>query len=560
MRAFPGRLRDESRLFVADWRAKRHRAASGDEAAAEAALRRRTPRGVPRFPGAATIVAGREDDANAIIGRIEIASEVEVLLVVPRRARRLRDAMAWPRIAAYSRQRGLSIRVIASRREVREHALNSGLSTARTPRGLRPAPTLRLPLGPRVLTLRLPPLTPLLRFAAVAAVPILLVGAAVYYVPSADVFIAPPGEPLTRSVRVQLNPVEETDIAARVVAATSITETIVTVVSTVSTGTATVGEVPATVDVEFTNTGPADTRLPVGTAVDDEGGFTFTTDEAVTVPADGTAVVGATAIRPGTAGNLEAGSLRLLIGFPETLTVTNPVAARGGEDIEVLAASAEDAVRVGEIAESVLRRAGARALLRLVEDGTVFPETVSVAILSQEALVQPGEPAEAFLMEYTAIVSALVLNDEAARHAGEQILVGALPEGSALLPGTAEVTAEDPSYDGSRLVVTLYAVGLSAPLFDPASLSGTLTGVAPAEAALRLRERLSLDTDPLIRVHPGWLPAWWMPRRQDRISVVFVSQEELAAQIAGVALDDAEGDAAGEDDTTGEDDEGADGE
>ncbi len=544
VRGLPGRVRDEWRLFVADWRASR---AEGRDA--PRARRRRRPRNVPRsvpyMAGAATVVAGREDDANSVIGRIETASEVEVLLVVPRRARGLRDAMAWPRIAAHARQRGLTVRVLASRRDVREHALNAGLSTARTTGGLRPAPAVSIPLGPRELTLRVPSVTPLIRLAAFAAIPIVIFGAAAYYVPSADIYIAPPGEELTSAARVHLNPVGETDIGEGVVGATSVSETIVAVASTVTTGTASVGDVAAKVELEFTNTSEADVRLPIGTAVEDAGEFTFTTDEAATVAAGEVAYVPATAIRPGTVGNVEAGTVRFLIGFPTTLTVTNPLAAAGGEDIEVPAAAAEDAVRVGEIAEDVLRRAGTRALERLVEDGTVFPETVSVAILSQEPLVEPGDPAEAFLMEYTALVSAIVLPDDAARRAGEQILVSVLPDGMALIPGTADAVAENPIFDGSRLVATLNATGLATPLFDPASLRGILTGVAPSAAATRLREELSLDVEPLIRVHPGFLPAVRMPRREDRISIVFLSKEDLAAEIAGLPEDDEDG--AGED-------------
>ncbi len=539
VRGLPGRVRDEWRQFVADWRLSR---AGGRETPRRRRRRpRNVPRSVPYMAGAATVVAGREDDANSVIGRIETASEVEVLLVVPRRARGLRDAMAWPRIAAYARQRGLTVRVLASRRDVREHALNAGLSTARTPGGLRPAPALSIPLGPRELTLRVPSVTPLLRLAAFAAIPIVVFGAAAYYVPSADIYIAPPGEELTSAARVHLNPVGETDIDEGVVGATSVSETIVAVASTVTTGTTTVGDVAAKVELEFTNTSEADVRLPIGTAVEDADEFTFTTDEAATVAAGEVAYVPATAIRPGAIGNVEAGALRFLIGFPATLTVTNPLAAAGGEDIEVPAAAAEDAVRVGEIAEDVLRRAGTRALERIVEDGTVFPETVSVAILSQEPLVEPGDPAEAFLMEYTALVSAIVLPDEAARRAGEQILVSVLPDGMALIPGTADAVAENPVFDGSRLVATLNATGLATPLFDPASLRGILTGVAPSAAATRLREELSLDVEPLIRVHPGFLPAVRMPQREDRISIVFLSEEDLAAEIAGLPEDEGDG-------------------
>ena len=507
------------------------------------------PRGpaVPRLRGAATILAGRDDDALAIIGRVEEASEVEILLVVPRGARGLRDEMAWPRIAAHARQRGLRLRVLASRREVRQHAAGAGLAAARTLRGLRPRRALRLRLGASELTLRAPPIAPLLRLAAFAAAAAVPIGAAALFVPSADILVAPPSEPLGGSLRVHLNPVAETDIANGVVAASSISETIATVVSTVATGVTTVGDERASARLEFTNEGASDIRLPIGTPVDDEGGFTFTTDAPVTVPAGGTVTVGATSIRPGTGGNLEADALRLLIGFPPTLTVTNPAAASGGSDAEASAASAEDVVRVDETAEEVLRRAGARALTRAVANGTVFTGTVAVSILGREPLVQPGEPADVFLMEYTAIVSALVLTDEAAVRAGERLLVHSLPDGMALLPGATEASVARPSWDGSRLTAELTATGLAAPLIDPASLRGALTGVSPETAAARLRERLGLRSEPLISLHPGWLPLPRMPLREDRISIALVAPEALAAAAAGEDASDDEEAADGED-------------
>ncbi len=537
LEALAGRLRGEAGPRAAEWRGRiAGRLRREDREDGDGAGRGDGPArgpGVPRLRGAATILAGRDDDALAIIGRIEEASEVSILLVVPRGARGLRDEMAWPRIAAHARQRGLRLRVLASRREVRQHAAAAGLAAARTLRGLRPRRALRLRLGARELTLHAPPIAPLLRLAAFAAAAAAPIAAAVLFVPSADILVAPPSEPLTGSLRVHLNPVGETDIGSAVVAASSISETIATVVSTVATGVTTVGDRRASARLEFTNAGGSDVRLPIGTPVDDEGGFTFTTDEPVTVPAGGTAAVGATSIRPGTGGNLEAGALRLLIGLPPTLTVTNPAAASGGADAEVPAASAEDVVRVDATAGEVLRRAGARALVRAVPHGEVFTGTVAVSILGREPLVQPGEPADVFLMEYTAIVSALVLTDDAAREAGERLLVHSLPGGMALLPGSTEASVARPSWDGGRLTAELTATGLAAPLIDPVSLRGALTGVSPATAAARLRERLELRSEPLIRVHPGWLPLRRMPLREDRISIALVAPGALAAAAAG---------------------------
>ena len=529
------------------WRPEREDYGEGPQEVVRAAGERG-----PRLAGATTIVAEREDDASSIIGRIDAASEVQLLLVVPRRAQGLRDAMEWPRIAAHVRQRGLALNVLASRRNVRQHAESAGLDAARTVRGLRPRPSLRVPLGTREFVLQVPPLVPVLRAAGLVVAVAVIAGAACVYIPSADIVVAPPAEPLTTTVRVHLNPVSETDVDLGVVAATSIQRTIVSVVSTTTTGTATVGDTSATVELTFTNDGDADVALSIGTPVDDEGGFTFTTDDAVTVPAGESAVVAATSLRPGTAGNLEADSLRLLIGFPPTLSVTNLEVATGGSDTDVPAVGAEDVERVGEIAEQVLCLAGERELLRTVEDGTVFLETVSLEIVSQEPLARVGQPANVFLMEYTAVIFALYLPDVEAAAAGEQLLVRALPDGMALLPGTTEtVVGGNVVYDGSRLLVDLTATGLATPLIDPAALRGELTGVSPDTAAVRLRELLGLEQDPLITVHPSWLPDWRMPQRASNISIELVNPEALAIAIAGEPEDDDAADE-GEDGETGD--------
>ena len=496
----------------------------------------------PRLPGATTIVAERDDDASSIIGRIDTASEVDLLLVVPRRAQGLRDAMEWPRIAGYVRQRGLRVRVLTSRGEVREHAESAGLPAARTVRGLRPRPSLSVPFGSREFVLRLPPVMPLIKAGAFVAVVVLVVAATCTYVPSAEILIAPPSEPLSTSARVRISPVGGTDVGLGVIAATSVQITVVSVVSTTTTGTTTVGDEPATAELTFSNEGEVDIDLPIGTPVDDEGGFTFTTDGAVTVPAGESATVAATALRPGTGGNLEADSLRLLIGFPPTLTVTNLAAAEGGSDTEVPAVSPIDVVTVGELAETVLRRAGERELVRVIKDATVFTETISVAILSQAPLAQVGEATDLFLIEYTAVVSALALLDAEADRAAEQLLQAQLPEGMALLPGTTvAAVGGNTAFDGSRLTVDFTATGLATPLFDPTTLRGQLTNVSPEVAAERLREQLGLVEAPLITVHPTWLPDWRMPRRSGRISIELVSPEALAAAIAGEPAEPAEG-------------------
>ncbi len=518
------------------------------ERAAEPDVPRR--RRGPRLPGAATIIADRDDDANAIIGRIDEASEVALLLVVPRRAHVLREAMQWPRIAAYVRQRGLQLRVLASRGDVRQHARNAGLPAARTVRGLRPRRALRIPFGSREFLLRAPPIGPFVRAALFAAALFVIGFAACSYIPSASILISPPAETLTVTSRVRLSPLGETDLGLGVVAVDAVQTEVVFVVSTRSTGVDTVGERRARTALTFTNSGEADLVLPIGTPVETRDGVTFTTDGSVSVAAGSSAGVGATALEPGSAGNVPADSLTRLTGFPDTLTVAN-IAAGGGTDIAVPVVSADDVAAVAEIADTVLRRAGERELLRTITDGTVFTETVSVVILSQTPLADVGDPTEVFMMEYTAVANAFVLTDEDAKRIAQQLLQGKLPDGMALLPDTAEASiGEASAFDGSRLTVDLTVTGRASPLFDPAVLRGQLTNVTPGVAAERLREELALTSEPHIAVHPGWIPGLRMPRRSDRISITLVSEEALAAAIAGEPLDDGAADG-GEDGEAG---------
>lgn len=486
----------------------------------------------PRLPGATTIVADRNDDASSVIGHMDVAREVDLLLVVPRRAHRLRDAIEWSHIAAHVRQRGLHLRVLTSRGDVRQYAEDAGISAARTIRGLRPRSALRLPLGSRNFVLRMPPIAPILQAVVLVTVIVLAIGAVWTYVPSAEILIAPPSESLTTTTRVRLNPAGENDFGLGIVGATSVQVTVVSVVSAATTGTASVGDIAATTELFFSNAGDVDIDLPIGTPVEDVEGFTFTTDRAVTVPAGQRMTVSATALRSGTRGNLSPDSLNLLLGFPSTLTVTNPTAAEGGTDAKLPAVSPVDVVTVGELAETVLLRAGQRELLRTFKDATVFPETISVSILSQEPLAKVGEPTDVFMMEYTAVVSAFALSDADADHAAEQLLQGQLPVGSALLPGTTQATlGGDAVFDGSRLTVDLTATGLMTPLLDPVKLRGQLTSVSPDLAAERLSRSLGLIEKPLITMHPTWMPDWRMPRRSGRISVILVSPEILATAL-----------------------------
>ncbi len=481
-----------------------------------------------------TIVADRDDDLATVMGRIDFADHPELVLIVPRAARALRDPGVWPRLAAHARRRGISLGVVAARRDVRNHAQNSGLEAAGSLRALRRPRFRRVRVGAREFDL--PRLRPFraLRWLALPALAGALFVTACYVVPSAEIVIVPAAEPFTRSTLVRIDPVaDEADLERRVIPGITVRRTVTTVMATEATGTTEIGDAHASVELLITNNGADAAGLPAGTRVVTENGIAFTTNEAVTVPAGESIAVAAIAERAGTIANLDAGETWSLTGGPETLRVANPRAADGGTDLAVPAIAAEDADRLRSMALDVLSRAGARELERTVEAGTAFPETVTIAILGEESFARVGEPATMLMMEFTAIVSGLVLSDEQARMFGEALLVAALDDGVALLPGTTTVElAPEHTFEGGALSLRLVATGLVAELFDPSDVRDDLIGARPAEAARVLQDRLGLAIAPQVTVHPDWLPWLWLPRRGSRISITLAgppASEELEA-------------------------------
>ena len=501
------RTASRARRWLAERRAARAAATPGPAAAPDS-----TGAGV-------TIVATSRDDVASILGRIDTAEDIEVVLVVPRAARALRQPAAWAHIAAHVRRRGITLHVVAARGGVRSEARANGLPAARSLRGLR-RNRRRVTVGEREFEIPGVPWGSLARAGGMLIVVGSAAGFACLTVPSAEIVIVPPSEPMTRTLRVHVNPiVDEPDVADAVVPGDTARITITTIVSTATSGEAEVGDTPAVVELLFTNDGNLPVQVRAGTPVSDEGGLAFLTEDALTVPAGESASVTATAERPGELTNAAADELHNLTALPETLTVTNPAAASGGANKVVKAVAQEDVDRVRLIADDVLARVGTRELEAAVEGGTFFPQTIDVRF-SESPLQNVGDPADAFLMEYTATVTALVLRDDEARRFAERLLIDELPEGVALLPDTAEaMTTGQVEFSVAGLTVDLVSTGLVAELFDPSTLRGEVTGVRPETAAARIQERLSLEEPPVVTIRPEWLPWRWTPRRGSRILI-----------------------------------------
>jgi hypothetical protein len=174
-----------------------------------------------------------------------------------------------------------------------------------------------------------------------------------------------------------------------------------------------------------------------------------------------------------------------------------------------------------------LRRIGERELFEVVTDGTVFPQTISVSIFSQEPLANPGDPAETFLVDYTAVVTALVVTEAEAQRTAEALLVQELGAGQALLPNSSNATLGEARVEGGTVTILLTASGLVADLIDTEIVRDAISGDSPGTARDKIQELLALESPPEIDLRPGIIPWRWLPRNADRISIRYAGPASL---------------------------------
>lgn len=480
-------------------------------------------------PTAVRVITESGDDVATILGRVDAASASEVELVVPRGVASLRTPAAWLRVAAHVRRRGLSLQVIAARRDVRAYAGQTGFAAARSRRGLRGAPTRTLLHGfgetvwPSALSM-------------IGGLAILVAGLA-YLVPTAVIAVSPPTQPLEANLQVRINPLATSiDLASRTLPATTVQRTVRAVVSAPTTGSVRVGDRPAVASLEFRNAGDAPVDLPPGTVVRDPARLGFSITEGVRVEPGASAFVEAIALRPGTVGNVAPGALHFLDDGPAALSVTNATPGHGGADRFAPGVSQADVDRVHRMADDILGRVAARQLGEEYAGGLVLPEGASIAILSQQPFQRLEEPSDVFVTEYLARVSMAVVLPETARAFAERHLTTLVPRGRELVPGAASATfAPESGLEGGKLLAQVSLVGRTAASLDAGTLASAVAGASPMQAKAILRERLQLTSDAEVVQGPGWLPWPWLPRRAARIEVVVVAPRAVPETLAPTA-------------------------
>ncbi|HJM76175.1 MAG TPA: baseplate J/gp47 family protein [Dehalococcoidia bacterium] len=469
------------------------------------------------------ITAEHDDDAASIIGRIDTAEEIDLVLMVPRSARGLRNSAVWPHIAAHVRRNGIALSVVAARRLVRMAVADNGLRVAGSLRALRRQRSRRLRLGAREFELSGFRVLGLVSWLTVPVVVAAGVGAVGYSVPTAEIVIVPPSEPFEQTASARVDAVaDEADLDAGLLPGVTVRQTFSMVLVTETTGSVDVGDEHAVVDLRVDNQGETPVLIAAETFVTTENGVGFVVDGEAAVGAGEVVTITATAQRAGEIGNVEGGETWTLSGASDSVIVTNRRAATGGTDRAVQAVAIQDVERLRAQASGVLLRVGARKLEESVEGAKVLTETAIITILGEEPFQNLGEAVDTFLMEFSAVVSGLTIPRADAEAFGAALLREALPEGRALLPSTTTVEfSDDRSYVAGEVTLTLTATGLVFDLFEPSLIHDGLTGARPESAASALQERLGLEETPRVTLLPNWLPWIWLPQRGGQISITF---------------------------------------
>lgn len=476
----------------------------------------------------ARVVVRADDGILDVVDRIEATRATEVILVVPREARALRDPAAWPHIAAVAKRNALALGVVAPRGDVRSYARQNGLPAATSVGRVVQAPHHRIQLGDREFYVPRIAWGGLIRGAILIAGLWFVTITACNTIPSAEVVIVPASEEVTTSLRVRLNPIADVpDLELGVQPATTFTHEFTHTIAAVTTGEVEVPDERATVVLQFSNASEEDRVVSAGSRIDDENGISFATDADITVAAGSVATIGATAVQAGTSGNVPFDTLTLSDDLPEGVTVTNPAAASGGTDKLVPAVDEADVAQVTALSDEVLRRIGERELFATVTEGTVFPQTISVSIFSQEPLANPGDPADTFLVDYTAIVSAVVVTDAQAIATGEALLLAQLDATHALLPGSTTASIDEARVEGGTVTALLTATGLVAELIDTQIVREAISGDSPADARAEIQTLLALEGTPQIDLRPDFIPWRWLPRNADRITITYAGPASL---------------------------------
>ena len=353
--------------------------------------------------------------------------------------------------------------------------------------------------------------------------------------PSAEITVTPRIEPIGPiSLTVRADPdATAVDADLGIIPAQTLTVPVTASAEFPATGKRVV-ETAATGGVRWTNCDPsASYTIPRGTTVRTRSGVAYKTDEEVFLPVAElsgtppnldvkcqTSEVAVTAVEPGTAGNVDAGTIRVIPARynRNLLSVTNPAATSGGTREEFKRVAQKDIDAALEQLGLDIQAQFATAL----EDGagappgtTVFPDT---AALGEPApTVDPAtllnQEVEAFTLSVTATGTVLAVDASPVEAIAEARLQGSVDGGYTLVDDSIEVTVGEGSVVGGVVTFPVDGSAKQVRPLDGEALRRQVLGLGREEAVAALAPYGEVD----LVLWPDWVAA--VPSLEQRVTL-----------------------------------------
>ena len=376
-------------------------------------------------------------------------------------------------------------------------------------------------------------------------------GAAAYLVlPSAEISVTPQIEDVGPiDVTVRADPAATAvDEAAGVIPAQSVDVPVEVSGEFTATGKRT-ETTAATGGVRWKNCDPsASYTIPRGTVVRTASGVAFTIDESVFLPVaviSGTGTnlglkcqtseVAITAVKEGPAGNVDAGTIRIVPArYNRTLiTVNNPKATTGGSREEFTRVSKKDVDAALATLEEDLQAEFQAALedpVGVPAGATLFPAT---AVLGESApSVDPAslvnQEVESFTLGLTAEGTVLAVDASPVEAIAESALRDAVKPGYELIDGSTKVVVGDGIVDGSTVVFAAAGSAEQVQPVDGEALRQQVLGLPEDEARAILQPYGEVE----LVLWPGFVSS--VPTLGQRVTLVVRDAVDPTPDVAPV--------------------------
>lgn len=283
---------------------------------------------------------------------------------------------------------------------------------------------------------------------------------------------------------------------------------------------------PASGEVIFKNLGDREIHVPQGTIVrvSGDGQHRYSTKEDVLVPAGYGQSIPAIveSEKPGTQGNLAAGSINAIEGNLGTLLIaSNPEPIVGGTDREEPVPTDIDRASLSEGLDKSMREHARNELSKELSPNDIFLEdTLRISEVITEQFDPPDEyPTNTLSLACRKRYEARVVRFSEVKSLLTAMMNAEKPEGFDPLTDNFNIVfLDNPHLSGdNRVVWTIHAERTLQAVVDRQMLLQLAVGTHPSEAARKIALVSQFDSAPQIQLNPAWWPV--MPVLPFRIDI-----------------------------------------